>query len=696
MTDSNTANDKRGPGFLARLRRDTTGNTFAIVGAALVPLTALIGGGVDMSRGYMARERLQQACDAGALAGRRAMTNGTVDEAVITEAKKFFKFNFNTGQVGVDGTAAFGAKGFEPTVAASPTNATTVVVTAHSMIPTTVMGLFGYAALPLTVSCDAKQDFVNTDIMLVLDVTGSMACLPSDDAATCSNWVNANPSQVGVTTVRAELRMAALKEAVLALYDQLKPVQDRLHQPSVNMRMRYGIVPYSSGINVGAAVYAASPNYIESSWTYQSRVREPDGTWASTNTTNGTYTTFDSNWTGAGVNNTAWAQHSYTSTKMTEANCSARVPSPNPSAVTTTADNPAAATTNTDEDGVQTETFNQTQTSSRTQYRYQWGVSTTSGTTRDCRVDKRTQTQTQTRTNTKVSTPNYRWKYGPVTRDTSLYKAGNAVVTKTGRPTDATNENNGKGKATLVTSTWAGCIEERKTSSALTATSAAINDQAFDLNVDMVPSDAEAGSKWRPYWPEQEYYRTSTSSTTTGAKPQVACPAPAKRLQKWDDRTELSAYLNTLAPTGGTYHDNGMIWGARFISSGGIFGADNPTSYNGMPVTKHLIFMTDGYLDTGQTLYSTYGIEVWDNRVGAAGSDTDQDARHKQRFRLMCNRVKSMNVSVWVIAFASGLDTDLTNCASSSTQASTAANKATLIAKFTEIGKNIGALRLTQ
>lgn len=695
MTDSTKATAKRGTGFLARLRRDTTGNTFAIVGAALVPLTALIGGGVDMSRGYMARERLQQACDAAALAGRRAMTAGTVDATVIDEAKKFFKFNFNTGQPGVAGTAAFGAKGFEPTVAASPTNATTVEVTANSTIPTTVMGLFGYTTLPLSVSCDAKQDFVNTDIVLVLDVTGSMACLPSDDAATCTNWVNANPTQVGVTNVRAESRMAALREAVLALYDQLKPVQDKLHAPAVNMRMRYGIVPYSSGINVGQAIYAENPNYLENSWTYQSRTREPDGTWASTNTVNGSYSAINTSWPASAVTYGAWSQQSYSSTKVTQTACNNSVPAPS-AATDGTAAAQTLATTSTDEDGVVTNTYNQTRPTSRTEYRAVWGVTYTTGTSRDCKIEKRTATQTASRTNVETKTPNYRWRFGPVVRDVSAYKAGNAVVTKTGRPTDATTESNGKGKATLVSSTWAGCIEERQTSTALTATSAAITDQAMDLNVDMVPSDAQPGSKWRPYWPEQEFYRTSTTSTTVGAKPQVACPAPAKRLQKWEDRAVLSTYLNTLAPTGGTYHDNGMIWGARFISSGGIFGGDNPTSYNGMPVTKHLIFMTDGYLDTGQTLYSTYGIEVWDNRVGAAGNATDQDDRHRQRFRLMCSRVKSMNVSVWVIAFASGLDTDLTNCASSTTQASTAANKATLIAKFTEIGKNIGALRLTQ
>jgi len=58
------ADFRRGGGFLSRLARDSRGNTLAIVGAALIPLTAMIGSGVDMSRAYMAKTRLQSACDA--------------------------------------------------------------------------------------------------------------------------------------------------------------------------------------------------------------------------------------------------------------------------------------------------------------------------------------------------------------------------------------------------------------------------------------------------------------------------------------------------------------------------------------------------------------------------------------------------------------------------------------------------------
>ena len=62
---------------------------------------------------------------------------------------------------------------------------------------------------------------------------------------------------------------------------------------------------------------------------------------------------------------------------------------------------------------------------------------------------------------------------------------------------------------------------------------------------------------------------------------------------------------------------------------------------------------------------------------------------------MACDAAKSLNASIWVIAFGTTLSADMTNCASSPSQASTAANRAQLLARFREIGSNIGALRLT-
>ena len=157
----------------------------------------------------------------------------------------------------------------------------------------------------------------------------------------------------------------------------------------------------------------------------------------------------------------------------------------------------------------------------------------------------------------------------------------------------------------------------------------------------------------------------------------------------------MQDYVQGLQAVGGTYHDIGMIWGARFISTGGVFG-DGCEEYNRMPCNRHLIFMTDGAQTTYCNVYTTYGIEQNDMRTTNSSSCSQQLARHQQRFQMICNAAKNMNVSVWVIAFDTGLSTQLTNCASNAGQASTSSNRDQLISRFRQIGNQIGALRLTR
>ncbi len=123
-------------GFLTRLARDVRGNTLAIMAAALIPLAGLIGGGVDMSRLYLVKTRLQQACDAGALAGRKAMatgswTTGSGNGSTNDKAEKMFATNFSSGQYG-SGTLT---KGF--------TESNGIVTgTAGVAVPMTIMKVF--------------------------------------------------------------------------------------------------------------------------------------------------------------------------------------------------------------------------------------------------------------------------------------------------------------------------------------------------------------------------------------------------------------------------------------------------------------------------------------------------------------------------------------------------------------------------
>jgi hypothetical protein len=421
------------------------------------------------------------------------------------------------------------------------------------------MKIFGYGSIPVNVTCDATQNFDNIDIVLVLDTTGSMNCQPSDPA-TCSS-----------SSEKSGSKIQGIRDAVMALYDQLSSAQTQL--AAQGLRLRYGIVPYSSAVNVGKLIYAENPSYML--------------------TGANSYTNYWSRWPSFKANGS----------------------------------------------------FNN-------------------------------------------------WNYGQVQYDISNFVSGGTITTPTG--------NNGSNQ----TFSWGGCIEERNTTSSITGSSSttSIPSSADDLNIDEIPSGNS--TKWKPYlasayqgmnnYPSPVYY-------TNGSVPQMACPQQASRLAVMD-RASLLSYVNSLYADGGTYHDNGMIWGAHLISSNGIFGPENPTTYisNGgtpRPVRKFIIFMTDGFMNTGNTLYHSYGIEQLDKRVtGGWISTSDSDARHQTRFLMACNAAKQMGVSIWAIDFgaAAGNDPALQSCASNSDQYAVSADSAALAAKFAEIGKNIGALRLSQ
>jgi len=123
-------------GFLGRLRESEGGNVLVLTAASIVPLIAMIGGAVDMSRIYLIKTRLQQACDAGALAGRREMANSSWTSANDATAKNFFATNYPSGSYGTSGA----------TPSFSESNQV-VSGTATVTVPMSMMKFFGFGAM---------------------------------------------------------------------------------------------------------------------------------------------------------------------------------------------------------------------------------------------------------------------------------------------------------------------------------------------------------------------------------------------------------------------------------------------------------------------------------------------------------------------------------------------------------------------
>jgi Flp pilus assembly protein TadG len=588
---------KRTGRSLGRLFFDIGGNTLVIMAMALLPLSALAGSAVDMARLYVVKVRLQQACDAGALAGRKFMVDSTLDDNAKAQATNFFKNNFTEGWFETT------AVSFTPSL----TMDSQVSGTASATVPMVVMQAFGKQPVTLNVTCQARLEIADVDVMFVLDTTGSMACAASESSCTQTKIAYTTPSgKRYYLQEKSSSKIVALRQAVNDFYTTLTSAAD----PSTHMR--FGFVPYTSTVNVG---YIIPSNYmISGNYTYQSR--HPIDAVSSNN---------------------------YSAKNVSQTDCNK---------------NPG--------------TYNYPRTPATG-----WPA---------------TARQSTSWTNSNGGTCNYKetgytqsWRYQQETFDVGNFVTGASVT----NPAMLDGSKN----------VWQGCIEERPTTA---SSSFNQNSLPSDLDIDLPPtSDA---TRWRPMWPEVIFNRSSTpqDTTATNASPAsdanlqngyMTCGQQAQRLTTMT-ASDIAAYVNGLRVIGGTYHDTGMLWGSRFISPTGPFANDTAPWPNRNPPSRNIIFMTDGDMDPDMAIYGLYGYEQLDHRVGAT-SDADQKARHNARFSAICEEAKSKNITVWVVAYAQVMTTELQNCASPN-KAYYASNDAALKTAFKTIASQIAELRLSK
>ncbi|MEM8918858.1 MAG: pilus assembly protein TadG-related protein [Pseudomonadota bacterium] len=666
MTDNKRLKSRKT--FFSRLRTNTRGNTLAMVAAGLVPLAGIIGSGVDLSRAYMVKTRLQQACDAGVLAGRKAMGEGAYDSNARSQTEKFFNANFPTDYL--DSTN----RTFTPS---SPSGSSQVSATASVELPTIVMKIFGNDDIDVAVDCTAILEIANTDVTMVLDSTGSMNNNIDDGAG-------------GTTT-----RIAALRTAMNSFYNIVDTAAT-----GTGSRIRYAMVPYTGTVNVGRQIIAADPAYMVSgNHNYQSReaIWEVDGPPGTTVTNDSTETFETLNFVDGPECTDQFSQNQSVPGWWTAS------PSGNPVTSSSTSSNNGTTTT------IDT---------TRTYSYYSWNGSTSQppgyavGSSYWLTCVRRVVTDTTTtvtgnpriESNVWDSSATFlRWEHKQINHPVDAYIA--SIDTGPASPIP--------GHQFGGTVSWDGCIEERDTVDTDVVTYNGSSDSidpvgTLDLDIDGIPTNN--ASRWRPYWPEVSYFRSAGTAlesftsdaesanfkwnSPSGHKAQVACPAQAQQFEVMTSG-EFSTYANSLVADGGTYHDIGMIWGARFSSPTGIFATNvNETPSNGGYVSRHLIFMTDGILDIGDDYYSAYGLERHDQYVGT-GDETQASTNHTARFAAVCEATKAKGIRVWVIAFATGLSTEMTNCASPNS-AFTSTNASQLNAAFSTIAQSVSDLRLSQ
>ena len=638
---------------VAALIGDRRGNALALTAAAIVPCIAVVGSAVDISRYYIMQSRLQNACDSAVLAGRKSMTGlewASKDESV---ARNFFNFNFPAGMMGAGSPVI----DFDTTADGQVNAAATVLA------PTVLMSIFGFDDKTLTAACTAELQLPNTDVVFALDTTLSM------------NESNPGDSQN---------RIAGLRGAVSNFHMALS------RAATSGAQVRYGFVPFSSTVNVGHFMHR---DWMVDRWTYQSRV------------TDGTRTRDIS-----GGESTAWRTDYQrvisggTSTHDTTGSAENCVAPSN-----TYSDNGGWKLQGTPTPlpgGHQTRIEQIRQTGS------QYSASIVSG---QCRIrETRYNNQIQERQRTSYTATSddrtvtdYFWNYRPVEYDVRPLKGNRGDGLMAGGSITAQIANNHGS----LTTTWGGCIEERDT--VRNAGYNPIPATAYDLDVDLTPTAGNPATQWRPLLPQLVFVRRSTGNWRVANDPQITgnytrgdqiqgslasvCPSRAQKL-KTMSASEITTYMNGLQTAGWTYLDIGMLWAGRLISPTGLFRNENSTAANGGSISRHLIFMTDGQIETFIRNYDAYGLSALDRRRTSAGSlptDAAQNQIVSDRFDALCGVIKSKGITIWTVAFGTSLTSQLQSCASGNDRAFSAQNAAQLNAAFEDIASKIAQLRLT-
>lgn len=762
-----TTDAKKRFGFLARLRKDQTGNTFAIFAAAIFPMIGLVGGAVDMGRIYAVKTRMQAACDAGSLAARKVMGSGNWTAAANTAGNQMFIGNFEPGFLGTENLV----------VTFTESNGT-VTGTADTSVPMALMQVLGINTEEVSVTCTSQMKIPHTDVMFVLDVTGSMGGgIPGDSTV---------PSKLAGIQRATKCFYEALARRDISdvtpanCYKSANPVGDL----STLTQLRFGFVPYSQQVNIGNVLpngmYKDTQSFqsrrpeLETvqTWTVGSpggisgwsgsftpttvptnpwHVRQSTSGWtditsgnASTNQGSKPFhqsgATSSTNCTGSTYNNLPGSSNQLTAISETLGTVGAAVQQ--------------GASTPTYPESDRVLTYNRTRNDTITQYRYVW--ETRPGLTGNrCYLERRNHTTPLPRTETGGTAyapltwiARQRvlgWTYTQVAFNISALKAGGgngASLAYNGTVAmpinEGTNSVNLSGSATssnirVVTNSnvaWGGCVEEQSTFQNTDGTTAddytpTIPDEALDMDVDMVPNAGNENTRWGFQLPNAVWTRYSgstpilndiysTSTTPLSTRPSAPClTTQSRKLATYNsDAGSISFrnYVNSFAATGSTYHDIGLLWGARLMSPTGIFADENATTEAGAEIQRHMVFMTDGIADSGFTSYTPYGIEPWDlrrTRAGVMPSEADIDVVINARTSAICNKIKALGnsgVTLWVVYYGptstSASDVALINrmkaCATSEDKHFfLATNTPLLIQSFNQIADSISELKLT-
>ncbi|MDN5927087.1 MAG: pilus assembly protein [Hyphomicrobiales bacterium] len=205
-----------GSSKLARFFEDRSGNFTVITAAIITTILLSIGFGINTAQMVLTRSNLLNALDSAVTSTARDLTTGVIPEDDAEDTVKAFLFaNGGTGFASAD----------KISLDSLVVDHTTKTVTARASVDISLLfPLFGAADnQKISVTSAALYSDKQVEVAMMLDLTGSMAKTRKTD-------------KIG------DLKLAATNAVKTMLGSQ----------NTKNPRVRVALVPYASGVNVGA------------------------------------------------------------------------------------------------------------------------------------------------------------------------------------------------------------------------------------------------------------------------------------------------------------------------------------------------------------------------------------------------------------------------------------------------------------
>ncbi len=190
---------------LTGFARNARGNIAIMFGLTMIPLLVAIGVVVDYNRASSVQDKLGQALDSAALAvGSSIETDTDILEQI---ARMYFEANYPELAQEVGGS-----------LNVSITNST-ISISASADVPTVLVRIVGINTVPVSASSEVTKEMTGTEVVLVLDNTGSMG----------------SGNKIGA------LKLASTELVNIAFGDQETPEL-----------LKFGLVPFSASVNIGS------------------------------------------------------------------------------------------------------------------------------------------------------------------------------------------------------------------------------------------------------------------------------------------------------------------------------------------------------------------------------------------------------------------------------------------------------------